>query len=133
MKTLAANSQSGMFIPVRFSNDLLGAMVIESKQIAAFTQNDLELMVNLGSTLGAVTYNKQLILRVRRQAERQQALFDITNKVRQAVEMQSILQTSVSEICKAVGARRARIEIASLQEVAANTEEITGASKEVLQ
>lgn len=130
-ETLSRNTQSAMLIPFHFSENLLGAMCIESNQVAAFDQNELELMVNFGNMIAAIIYNNRLIAQVRRQAERQQALFDITNKVRQAVEMQSILQTSVSEICKAVGAQRARIEISPLQETPASTEAMINTSKEI--
>jgi PAS domain S-box-containing protein len=109
--TISSRSRSAMLIPFQFSGEPLGLLCIESEEIAAFDQNDFELMLNFGNMLASIIFNNRLLTQVRRQAERQQVLFDITNKVRQTVDMQSILQTSVSEICRAVGAQRARIEI----------------------
>ena len=72
-----------MLIPFQFSGEPLGLLCIESDEIAAFDQNDFELMVNFGNMLASIIFNNRLLMQVRRQAERQQALFDITNKVRQ--------------------------------------------------
>jgi len=45
--------------------------------------------------------------------------------------MQGILQTSVTEICKAVGAQRARIEIAHIQETVTEGIKMADTSKEI--
>ena len=130
-ETISKNTRSAMLIPFQFAGDPMGVLCFESEEIAAFDQNDFELMVNFGNMLASIIYNNSLLSQVRRQAERQQALFDITNKVRQSVEMQSILQTSVTEICKAVGAQRARIELAPIQEPAAEGVKMADTSKEI--
>jgi hypothetical protein len=52
-----------------------------------------------------------LIAQVRRQVERQRLLYDVTGKIRRAVDVSAVLQTSANEIGKALGARRAHIEI----------------------
>jgi len=129
--TISGNSRSAMLIPFQFSGEPLGMLCIESEEVAAFDQNDFELMVNFGNMLASIIFNNSLLMQVRRQAERQQTLFDITNKVRQTVDMQGILQTSVTEICKAVGAQRARIEISPLQEPAIAFESAADISKEI--
>ncbi len=124
-------SRSAMLIPFQFSDQPLGILCIESEEVAAFDQNDFELMVNFGNMLASIIFNNSLLMQVRRQAERQQALFDITNKVRQTVDMQGILQTSVAEICKAVGAQRARIEIAPIQKSTTEEPLMAETSKEI--
>jgi GAF domain-containing protein len=130
-ETISHKTQSAMLIPFRFATEPMGILCVESEEIAVFDQNDFELMVNFGNMLASIIYNNSLLMQVRRQAERQQALFDITNKVRQSVEMESILQTSVAEICKAVGAQRARIEISPLQESSTEVQAIVANSKEI--
>ena len=129
--TISGKSRSAMLIPFQFSGEPLGILCIESEDIASFDQNDFELMVNFGNMLASILFNNSLLMQVRRQAERQQALFDITNKVRQTIDMQGILQTSVTEICKAVGAQRARIEISPIQEPGIAFETATDISKEI--
>ena len=130
-ETISKETRSAMLIPFQFAGEPLGLLCIESEEVAAFDQNDFELMVNFGNMLASIIYNNSLLMQVRRQAERQQALFDITNKVRQTVDMQGILQTSVSEICKAVGAQRARIELAPIQESATEGVKMAETSKEI--
>jgi PAS domain S-box-containing protein len=131
--TISTKSQSLLLIPFQFSGEPLGMMVMESPKPAAFDQNDLEIMVNFGNMLAAIVSNNRLLEQLRRQADKQQAIFEITNKVRQTVEMQSILQTSVAEICKAVGARRAHIEISTVQEDALHSAERDMTGQEVQQ
>lgn len=130
---LSKETRSAMLIPFQFTEEPLGLLCIESEEVAAYNQNDLEIMVNFGNMLAAIVFNNKLLAQLRHQAGRQRALFEITNKVRQTIEMQSILQTSVSEICKAVGAQRARIEITPAQEIASESVSIGDASKEMQQ
>ena len=118
--TIAESTQSMVAIPFQFSNQPLGMLCIESPDLAKFDENDLETLINFSNMLAAIVSNNRLLEQLRRQADKQRAIFEITNKVRQSVEMQSILHTSVAEICKAVGASRARIEITSPEE--ANTD-----------
>jgi len=53
-----------------------------------------------------------LLDQVREQIDRQQKLFEVTNKIRRSVDIETIMQTSVSEICTALKISRASIHIA---------------------
>ena len=68
---------------------------------------------------GAILANAQLVRTVRQQVDRQRLLFEATSKIRRTVDVQSILQTSSGEICRALGARRAHIEITAGRETEA--------------
>jgi PAS domain S-box-containing protein len=109
--TLDENSRSQLVVPILFSNNLLGVINIESTEIAAFDEEDQEILATLGNNLGAILTSVNLIAQVRRQVERQRLLYDVTGKIRRAVDVSAVLQTSANEIGKALGARRAHIEI----------------------
>lgn len=123
--TISDSTQSLIAIPFQFSNEPLGMLCVESSSLAAFDQTDLETLINFSNMLAAIVFNNKLLDQLRRQADKQRAIVEITNKVRQTAEMQSILHTSVAEICKAVGASRARIEITSPKEVDTNRSSAT--------
>ena len=105
------NVRSEIAIPLIFQDELLGILNIESEKVGAFKENDLEMFGTLGSNLAATLANTRLVERVRRQADRQRQLFEISSKIRRSVDIGTILQTTAEEISKVTGARRASIEI----------------------
>ena len=103
--------RSILAVPILYSNRLIGILNLESLEPAAYDETDQEILGSLGSTLGAILANTQLVLTIQKQIERQRTLYEATNRIRRSVDIQSILSISSSEICKALGARRAHIEI----------------------
>jgi sigma-B regulation protein RsbU (phosphoserine phosphatase) len=99
-------------IPLVYRNEVLGVLNVESEQIAAYTENDEEMLGTLGGSLAAIVANARLLEQIRHQAERERALYEITSKIRRSTDMQTILATTASELTKAVGARTAQIKIA---------------------
>jgi PAS domain S-box-containing protein len=109
--TLDENSRSQLVVPILFSNNLLGVINVESADVGAFDEEDQEILATLGNNLGAILTSVNLISQVRRQMDRQRLLYDVTGKIRRAVDVSAVLQTSANEIGKALGARRAHIEL----------------------
>lgn len=65
----------------------------------------------MGSSLGGIIANVRLVNQVRQQIQRERQLYEATSKIRRSVDLETILETSTQEICKVIGARRARIHI----------------------
>jgi GAF domain-containing protein len=114
--------RSEITIPVTFSGRLVGILNIESKRVNAFDENDEQILVTLANTLGSILSNVQLVNQIRQQAERQQQLYEISEKIRRSVDVETILQTSAVELGKAIHARRANIEIKPLTQLISETE-----------
>ena len=108
---LDENSRSQLVVPILFSNNLLGMIIVESSDVAAFDEEDQEILATLGNNLGAILTSVTLLSQVRQQMERQHLLYDITSKIRRSVDVSSVLQTSANEIGKALGAKRTHIEV----------------------
>ncbi len=108
---LDSEVRSELAVPILFSDEVIGVLNMESTQVAAFDENDQEILGALGNNLGGVIANLRLVLQVRRQVERERLLFDVTSRIRRSVDMETILQTSTREICRALGARRASVRI----------------------
>jgi sigma-B regulation protein RsbU (phosphoserine phosphatase) len=108
---LSSNTRSELAIPLIYRNELLGVLNVESEQIAAYTDNDEEMLGTLGGSLAAVIANARLLEQIRGQAERERLLYEITSKIRRSTDVETILATTASEITKVIGARRTRIRI----------------------
>jgi GAF domain-containing protein len=105
------NTRSEMAIPLVYRSELLGVLNVESEQLAAYAENDEELLGTLGGSLAAIIANARLLEQIRTQAERERILFEISDKIRRTTDMETILTTTVSELTRAVGANSARIKI----------------------
>jgi len=107
----SSNTRSEMAIPLLYRSELLGILNVESEQTSAYTENDEELLGTLGGSLAAIIANARLLEQIRKQAERERVLYEITDKIRRTTDMQTILTTTASELTRAVGASRAHIKI----------------------
>jgi GAF domain-containing protein len=106
-----SNVKSELVIPLTYRGDLLGVLNVESDQVAAYTENDEEMLGTLGGSLAAIIANARLVEQVRRQVERERMLYEITSKIRRSTDMQTIMNTTATELTKALGAKRAKITI----------------------
>ncbi|HWQ46159.1 MAG TPA: GAF domain-containing protein [Longilinea sp.] len=113
---ILASVRSELAVPILFGDNLLGVLNMENENPNAYDPNTQDILSTLGTSLGAVISNVQLVTRIRQQVLRQQQLFEITDKIRRSVDMTSIIQTSAREIANAMGSRRAQIEIKVTQE-----------------
>jgi len=107
----SSNTRSEMAIPLLYRSELLGVLNVESELVAAYAENDEELLGTLGGSLAAIIANARLLEQIRGQAERERILFEITDRIRRTTDMDTILATTASELTRAVGANRARIRI----------------------
>ncbi len=107
----SSNTRSELAIPLVYRNELLGVLNVESEQIAAYTDNDEEMLGTLAGSLAAVIANARLLEQIRSQADRERLLFEITGRIRRSTDMDTILSTTASELIKFLGARRTRIHV----------------------
>lgn len=103
--------RSELAVPIIYTDRLLGVFNLESENVAAYNENDEEIISTMAANLGSIISNAQLVSQVQRQVERQQQIFEITSKIRRSVDMNAILETSTSELCKALRAQKATIHL----------------------
>ncbi len=109
--TVSENTRSELALPLIYRNELLGVLNVESERQAAYTENDEEMLGTLAGSLAAVIANARLVAQIRRQAERERLLYEVTSKIRRSTDVQTILATTASELTMALGARHTRIKI----------------------
>ena len=84
--------QSEMAVPITFKGEVLGVLDIELPEKNAFLSNEEDIFGTLGNNLGAVIASARLLENVKVQIALQQQLFTATTKIRQSVDMKSIMR-----------------------------------------
>jgi GAF domain-containing protein len=107
----SSNTRSELAIPLVYRNELLGVLDVESELADAYTENDEEMLGTLGGSLAAIIANARLLEQLRVQAERERLIYEITTKIRRSTDVQSILNTTASELTRLTGAQYTKIQI----------------------
>lgn len=113
---LDPESKSVLVVPILYRDRLMGVLNVENVKLAAYDENDQEIITTLANNLASIMANIQLVDQVRLQVERQRQMYDITSKIRRSVDVETIMKTSVSEICTALNIKRATIEITGVSD-----------------
>ncbi len=108
---VSSNTRSELALPLIFRNDLLGVLNVESEQTNAYNENDEEMLGTLAGSLAAIIANARLVDQIRKQAERERLLHEISNKIRRSTDMHTILSTTVQEIHRVTGVQKTQIKI----------------------
>ncbi len=108
---VSSDVRSELAIPLLYRGELLGVLNVESEQLGAYDESDEEMLGTLAGSLAAIIANARLLDQVRRQVERERLIYELTNRIRRATSMQGVMATTVSELSKVLGARRARIKV----------------------
>lgn len=108
---VSSNTRSELALPLIFRNDILGVLNVESEQIGAYNENDEEMLGTLAGSLAAIIANARLVDQIRKQAERERLLNEISSKIRRSTDLHTILNTTIQELYRVTGARKAQIKI----------------------
>lgn len=108
---ISPNTRSEMAVPLIFRNDVLGVLNVENEQTSAYNDRDEEMLGTLAGSLAAIIANAHLVEQIRKQAERERMLYEVSSKIRRSTDIQTILTTTTRELFRITGAKRAQIEI----------------------
>lgn len=108
---VSPNTRSELALPLIFRNDILGVLNVESEQIGAYHENDEEMLGTLAGSLAAIIANARLVDQIRKQAERERQLNEISSKIRRSTDLHTILDTTIQELHRVTGVQKARINI----------------------
>jgi GAF domain-containing protein len=108
---VSPNTRSELALPLIFRNDILGVLNVESEQVGAYNENDEEMLGTLAGSLAAIIANARLVDQIRKQAERERLLNEISSKIRRSSDVRTILTTTIQELQRVTGVRKAQIDI----------------------
>ncbi|MDB9438848.1 response regulator [Dolichospermum lemmermannii CS-548] len=95
--------------PIRGGNTNIGVMVFFSKNMQLENADLLKGMMSIGDQIGQFIKRKQIEEELKQQNLRSQLLADITLKIRDSLQIDEILQTSVTEVKRLLKADRVLI------------------------
>lgn len=110
---ISVNSKvrSELAIPLIYRNEVLGVLNVESPRVAAYSENDEEMLGTLAGSLAAIIAHSRLLEQFRTQVERERMLYEIINKIRRTSSAEKILSITADEIGKAMTAKRVAIQV----------------------
>ena len=105
-------AKSWMGVPLQVAGETIGAIVVQDLyREHRFTEDDLQLMVTLAAQVAVTVRYVKLLENTRLQVDRERALNEITNQIRNSSDPQRILQTAAREITRIVSAHRTTFTI----------------------
>jgi GAF domain-containing protein len=114
-KIKGAPAKSWLGVPMQLGGENIGVIIVQdSSHENRFTEDDQRLLSTIASHVAVVIRNAQLLKDAHRHAETAKKLNEITDRIRRAVDIQSILKITAEELGATLKARRIQVKI-SLQ------------------
>ncbi|NEU76287.1 GAF domain-containing protein [Hassallia byssoidea VB512170] len=104
-----AGLHGGFGFPIRSGNNILGVITCFNQQTQQPDPDLVQMMISLGQQVGQFIERKQAKEELQRQNLRSQLFTDITLKIRQSLQIEEILQTTVTEVQKIIKSDRVLI------------------------
>jgi len=102
MVTVTNSSQSSLAVPLKLRNTILG--VIDLKINAEEVPEEMiDLVTEIGERLALALENARLLEATRQQAAQEQVVSQITSRMRETLDLETILKTATQEIQAALG------------------------------
>jgi len=102
-------ARSELGLPLMIGDQVFGVILIRHSQPNAFGRDDITVLEVLADQIAVGVQNARLFEATLRRAQREQAVIEITSKIRTSGGIDGILRTAVREMRQAMGARQAQI------------------------
>jgi GAF domain-containing protein len=113
--TLVSGQVDSMFtlaVPLRVRGQVIGVMdAYKPKEAGDWTGDETTLLQTLVEQLGIALDSARLYQETQRRASREQAIRQITENMRRTVDVEAILQSTVTELAKALDAPRVYVRL----------------------
>jgi GAF domain-containing protein len=104
-------TKSQLGIPLKIGENVLGAIDVQHNQPDAFGEDDISVLQILADQVAVAVQNVRLFEQTLSRAEREKSVVEITSRIRERRNVESMLQTALKEMQVAVGARLGRIRL----------------------
>jgi GAF domain-containing protein len=98
-------------IPLRAGDQGIGFIIIDRVKTGSFSKVALQLYEALTDQASVALERARLLEAAQRRAAREQAIRQVTERMRRSVDVESILQNTVAELARALGAPRAYVRL----------------------
>lgn len=115
-------TRSQLGIPLKIGENVLGAIDVQHNQIDAFGEDDISVLQILADQVAVAVQNVRLFEQALSRAEREKSVVEITSRIRERRDLESMLQTALREMQAALGAKVGRIRFVRDREDGDNTD-----------
>jgi GAF domain-containing protein len=96
-------------VPITIRGETIGTLVVQSPSNAALNQDQIDLIKAVAERVALSAENARLFEETTRRAERERLVSDITGKIRSVNDPQTMIQTAMEELRKALGASKVEV------------------------
>ena len=96
----------------------LGVITLSHPEVGAFDENHARLLSTFANQAALAIENARLLEATQARARRERLIREITGKVQGSIDLDTILQTTVQELGKALGASQAVVRLGTEAELA---------------
>jgi len=100
---------SQVVVPIELRGETIGTLVVQSPSASGLNQDQIDLIKAVADRVALSAENARLFDETSRRAERERLVSDITGKIRSVNDPQSMIQTAMDELRKALGASRVEV------------------------
>ncbi|MCB0190318.1 MAG: GAF domain-containing protein [Anaerolineae bacterium] len=114
-----AENYTAVIAPIRFQDQVIGTMAFQEPNLQKrrdWSEQELALVQAIADQVAQTAENLRLFDETRKQASRERLIGQISNKLRQASDMETLLKLGLEELSGALGSKRAFIQLGSLKE-----------------
>ncbi|HMR65612.1 MAG TPA: GAF domain-containing protein [Anaerolineae bacterium] len=115
VKPLSAKISTGdaVSVPVKIQNQAIGQLAVSSPPNRQLSTDEQALLAAVAQQLGQKAENIRLFEQTQQRAAREQLARQITDKMREAPDMEAIIQTGIAELAKVLNVPRAYVKLTS--------------------
>jgi GAF domain-containing protein/HAMP domain-containing protein len=110
---LLPDTQTELVLPLKTGDRVIGMLDIQHTRANTFTEDDLAVLQILADQLGVAVQNTRSYAEAMQRARHEEAILDLTSRLRATHDIDDILETAVAEIRKTLGAKQAVIRLAA--------------------
>lgn len=110
---------TAVIAPIRFQDQVIGTMVFQEPDLQKrrnWSEEELALVQVIADQVAQTAENLRLFEETRERAGREQAIREVTNKLRAAPDIDTLLETAARELAVRLGVQRARLKLGRDQE-----------------
>jgi GAF domain-containing protein len=96
-------STSLLYIPLHLGRQTIGVISVQSYRFDAYDNRDLVLLNNIAGQVSVAVENIRLYKQAQARAQREHMLREITTRVRNSVDVDTIMRTAAQELGRALG------------------------------
>jgi len=111
--SLLPETKAELAVPIAIGHDVLGVLDVQHNFIEGLSEIDSKLMQAVSAQLAVAMQNARAFAKTQRLAERESLLASLNQRIQSAGSVEDVLQVAVTELNRALGARRSKVELKS--------------------